>query len=290
MTVLSIWHGEIEGRPQRKSARRILHEVAEQHGISVAVLTGGSRLRPVALARFQACYEIRQQGFSFPQIARFVGHDDHTSTIHACNRWAEYLANGGQMPKQKKRQTPKQIAADLPASQRLAAAAKAAPGPNLKALENDPGEPVDVRKIGREAFARRESWMDRVLKKGSEEWTAVNRLSDVFAQRLGHDDRSSGGVSVGSRTLVNDRMLEAADVIFDVFQLIGAKDRDLLTELLAPRSVVTSSEADRWRMAVALKTGVQQRDAQSAVVKMAAQNLAAAWTAYDYKHGQGRAA
>ena len=283
--VLSIWKGLVAIKPYKRKARDVLEDVAAEHGISVAVLTGGSRIKKIAYARFQAAYEIRQLGFSYPNVARFVGHEDHTSTIHAVKRWAEYLANGGQMPKHKRRQTPKQIAANLPATKRIAEAKRAAPGPNLKALEGDPGETVEIRKIGRELFARRSSWMDRLLSKGSEEWTAVNRLSDLFAQRLGHDDRMSGGISSGSRSLVSDRMLEAAETIDDVFRHIGAQDRSLLTELISPKSVITCPDVDRWRLVVAMVTGIRQRDAQSAVVKMAAQNLAAAMVTYDYKQG-----
>ena len=272
--VLSIWKGSVAIKPYKRKARDVLEDVAAEHGISVAILTGGSRIKKIAYARFQAAYEIRQLGFSYPNVARFVGHEDHTSTIHAVKRWAEYLANGGQMPKHKRRQTPKQIAANLPATKRIAEAKRAAPG-----------ETVEIRKIGRELFARRSSWMDRLLSKGSEEWTAVNRLSDLFAQRLGHDDRMSGGISSGSRSLVSDRMLEAAETIDDVFRHIGAQDRSLLTELISPKSVITCPDVDRWRLVVAMVTGIRQRDAQSAVVKMAAQNLAAAMVTYDYKQG-----
>lgn len=68
------------------TAKTILREVADKHGIRVEEFTKpGARTRSQLRGpRAEASYRLRyERGFSFPRIASAVGYSDHTSVIHA---------------------------------------------------------------------------------------------------------------------------------------------------------------------------------------------------------------
>lgn len=67
--------------PPRQSTR-IIQETAEKHELEVTDITGQSRKPRFVAARQEACYLLRQAGYSYPQIGRFLGDRDHTTIVH----------------------------------------------------------------------------------------------------------------------------------------------------------------------------------------------------------------
>lgn len=62
---------------------RIVCEVAQKHALSLEELTGPSKRRPLAHARWEAMWELRQRTrLSTTQIARRLGRQDHTTAMH----------------------------------------------------------------------------------------------------------------------------------------------------------------------------------------------------------------
>lgn len=67
--------------------------VARQSGLSLAELRGKSRRQAIADARGLAMYLARQLcGASYAQIGKHFGHRDHTTVLHACNKFAGLIA------------------------------------------------------------------------------------------------------------------------------------------------------------------------------------------------------
>lgn len=59
--------------------------VAAARGVTVEEITGRSRTRCIARARQEVCRRLRDHGWSYPRIGRFLGLD-HTTVMHACTR------------------------------------------------------------------------------------------------------------------------------------------------------------------------------------------------------------
>lgn len=79
----------IEPPPEQRialSMRTICTAVAEEHGIPLATMKDKFGPRHFTDARAEFCRLARMQGFSFPQIGRFLGGRDHTSIMHLCRR------------------------------------------------------------------------------------------------------------------------------------------------------------------------------------------------------------
>jgi len=72
--------------PPRQSTQ-IVYDTARKHEISVETLTGLSRKPKIIAARQEACYLLRLAGYSYPQIARFIGNRDHTTVMHATRQY-----------------------------------------------------------------------------------------------------------------------------------------------------------------------------------------------------------
>lgn len=77
--------------------KRIVHATAAAFEMTVAEMTGRSRCRRYVLARAVAVRLLRDQlrengehRFSFPQIARLIGRDDHSTAYHAWNEFDVY--------------------------------------------------------------------------------------------------------------------------------------------------------------------------------------------------------
>ena len=75
-------------RSQRKIyTDSILAAVAREWGVSVAALTGTSRMRHLSQARGAACALLYEpETYSYPMVARKIGMKNHTSAIHAVRR------------------------------------------------------------------------------------------------------------------------------------------------------------------------------------------------------------
>lgn len=73
--------------------KRILHEVAEKHNISVQDMVSSKRTAHFVLARNEACYRMRSEtNLSLPAIGWRMGGRDHTTVMHAIER---YVATNG---------------------------------------------------------------------------------------------------------------------------------------------------------------------------------------------------
>ena len=64
-------------------ADAIAGEIAHRHGITVVDLKGPSRVAHLSRARHELYRRLRELGWSFPTIGRFVGGRDHTTVIKA---------------------------------------------------------------------------------------------------------------------------------------------------------------------------------------------------------------
>jgi chromosomal replication initiator protein len=74
------------------TVERILSAVAEQFGVSEAVLLSRNRSKAIALPRQVAMYLIRTETHaSLPQIGLAVGGRDHTTVLYACEKIEELL-------------------------------------------------------------------------------------------------------------------------------------------------------------------------------------------------------
>lgn len=83
-TVSRSWR---EGRPP-STWQEDIESIAILHGVTVADLKGGSRVRKIAWARHHVMYRLRQRGNSFPWIAARLNMKNHTSCIHGCRAHA----------------------------------------------------------------------------------------------------------------------------------------------------------------------------------------------------------
>lgn len=67
----------------------VMREVSEKHGIPIEAIKSDTRDRKVTLARHEICYRlISEFKMSYPAVARKVGYDDHTSVLHAVDKFA----------------------------------------------------------------------------------------------------------------------------------------------------------------------------------------------------------
>ncbi len=74
------------------TSERILSAVAEQFGVSEAVLLSRNRSKDIALPRQVAMYLIRTETHaSLPQIGLVVGGRDHTTVLYACEKIEDLL-------------------------------------------------------------------------------------------------------------------------------------------------------------------------------------------------------
>lgn len=81
--------------PAETPARKILMEVAEKHGMPVTVFRNKSRKLNHVRCRQEACFRMKQDlGFSLSQIGRLMGHQDHTTVLHAIRQYKKILAEG----------------------------------------------------------------------------------------------------------------------------------------------------------------------------------------------------
>jgi chromosomal replication initiation ATPase DnaA len=71
----------------------IIAEVAKETGLTVALLVGDRRSRPIAAARHYAFWRAaRETGASLAAIGRMFGERDHTTILHGIRRHEERIA------------------------------------------------------------------------------------------------------------------------------------------------------------------------------------------------------
>lgn len=67
----------------------VMREVSEKHGIPIEAIKSGDRNRRITDARHEICYRlITEFKMSYPAVARKVGYDNHTSVLHAVDKFA----------------------------------------------------------------------------------------------------------------------------------------------------------------------------------------------------------
>lgn len=67
----------------RPTPRQIMRRVAQLRGITVDDIIGESRKRPIAHARQETMWELRQRTrLSLPHIGLMLGGRDHTTVLH----------------------------------------------------------------------------------------------------------------------------------------------------------------------------------------------------------------
>lgn len=78
--------------------RRIIAEVARERQIGLRWMLSRSRIHEYVYGRHHAAFRLRTETtLSYPQIARRLGYDDHTSIIHAVHAHAR--RNGIDIPR-----------------------------------------------------------------------------------------------------------------------------------------------------------------------------------------------
>lgn len=158
-------------------------------------------------------------------------------------------------------------------------------GANASAIALEVNDLIEARLVGKRIYARRSPWFERVVPKEQHpaSYAAMVWLLDLIAVNRGEDDKISYGPSgSGSRSLVNDRMIDAGFQLKRVRNLMHPRMGRLMFELLDPR-LSTAPEASQWRLTVARFTGETMRDAQSAMVRQAALELASVREVVVYK-------
>ena len=76
-------------------SQTVLREVAEKHNMSVRQVQSAVRLKAYVEARQEAAYRLNTElGFSLKQIGNMLGRRDHTTILHAINRYKKNLADG----------------------------------------------------------------------------------------------------------------------------------------------------------------------------------------------------
>jgi hypothetical protein len=67
----------------------VMQEVSKKHGVPIDLIKSKTRTRKTSMARHEICYRlITEFKMSYPAVARKVGYDDHTSVLHAVDKFA----------------------------------------------------------------------------------------------------------------------------------------------------------------------------------------------------------
>jgi len=67
-----------------KDYKGILRATARHYDLSIADIKGSRRFRHIVRPRHVAMYLLREQGLSFPFIAKLLGGLDHTTVMNGC--------------------------------------------------------------------------------------------------------------------------------------------------------------------------------------------------------------
>lgn len=65
----------------RERVRKVVLEICDRHGMKIDDVLGQSRKREIVAARRDIAIYLRGQGWSYSQIARYIGKADHTTII-----------------------------------------------------------------------------------------------------------------------------------------------------------------------------------------------------------------
>jgi hypothetical protein len=77
-------------RPQLRSWRSIVGEIAMKHGLKLGDLVGPSRSLKIAHPRQEAMWALKQENrWSLPRIGQLLGGRDHTTVLHGIRRHEE---------------------------------------------------------------------------------------------------------------------------------------------------------------------------------------------------------
>ena len=77
----------------RQTIANILREVALDHGLTIAALTGQARSRHIVRPRQEVYYRafVECSHLSYPEIARRIGGRDHTTILHGVRAHCERI-------------------------------------------------------------------------------------------------------------------------------------------------------------------------------------------------------
>lgn len=82
--------------PDTRPLREVILEVCDRRGLTMAELMSPRRNAVLVWARQEAMWECRRQtSASFPQIARALGRQDHTTAIHGVRQHQERMEQHG---------------------------------------------------------------------------------------------------------------------------------------------------------------------------------------------------
>lgn len=80
----------------RTEWKAIIKECADKHGVTVAQITGETRIILVARARHEAAFRMATElDMSLPQIGRRLGNRDHTTALHSIRKYMETNPDSG---------------------------------------------------------------------------------------------------------------------------------------------------------------------------------------------------
>lgn len=86
-----------QARARATAIAEIIAEVAKETGLTVAMIVGDRRSRPIVAARHMAHWRVaRETGASLAAIGRAFGDRDHTTIIHGIRK--HELRNGLKFP------------------------------------------------------------------------------------------------------------------------------------------------------------------------------------------------
>ena len=83
------------------TARQIMTQIAEKHGLTLPLLISHNRTKKVARARHEALWTCRQvvlpdgsPRWSLTTLGNILGGRDHTTVLHSLRRWEEIQSGG----------------------------------------------------------------------------------------------------------------------------------------------------------------------------------------------------
>jgi len=100
VTVNNLTYGDVDEAPQSESvkafrSRAIIAQVCQKYRLSKTTIRSHRRSRYIIQARYEAMWRMKEETtLSLPQIGRIMGGFDHTTVLHGCRRYEEWLASG----------------------------------------------------------------------------------------------------------------------------------------------------------------------------------------------------
>lgn len=78
--------------PNTRNARPIIEPILKRLGVTWTEIIDDRRWRPLVLARREVCVALRDAGWSYEAIGRYINRD-HSTVIYAIETWKEHKRN-----------------------------------------------------------------------------------------------------------------------------------------------------------------------------------------------------